>query len=296
MNAKELDARLLKSGAEVPMANIHYSQGPFQGSDGTQRYQQVWRPEQPKAGVIIIHGYAEHSGRYADFAADLANQNFAVYTFDLRGHGHSEGERGSVHSLNEAAADVEVFLKAVRQQANQPLFLLGHSMGGTIAMLFALRYESSSALLRGLILSAPFLQAGLASWLVRPLSLLSRFAPQMPIIRLDNSAISRDAKVVQRYQLDPLVYHGRLSARTVVALLQATQQIQAQQQRIRLPLLILHGTADRLATSAGSQLLYGQAQSSDKTLKIYPDLYHEVLNESEPQVLEDIMTWLNQRP
>lgn len=278
------------------MAKIYYSQGTFKGSDGTQRYQQAWHPEMPKARIVIIHGYAEHSGRYADFAADLAAQNFAVHTFDLRGHGHSEGKRGCVHSLSEAAADVEIFLKAVRQQApNQPLFLLGHSMGGTIATLFALRCEPSCALLRGLILSAPFLKAGLASLLMRPLSLLSRFAPQMPTIHLDNSAISRDVKVVQRYQLDPLVYHNRLPAQTVTALLQATQQIQAQQQRIRLPLLILHGTADRLATFAGSQLLYKQAQSSDKTLKIYSGLYHEVLNESEPQVLEDLMTWLNQR-
>jgi acylglycerol lipase len=277
------------------MAEIHYSQGTFQGSDGTQRYQQSWHPAQPKAGVVIVHGYAEHSGRYADFAVHLANQNFAVYSFDLSGHGRSEGKRGYITSLNEAAVDLEILIETVDQQIDQPLFLLGHSMGGAIAMLFALQLEQACTRLQGLILSGPFLQVRLGSLLLPPLSLLSTFAPQMPTIRLDSTAISRDAEVVQRYQDDPLVYYNRLPAQTVVALLQATQQIQTQQHCLHLPLLILHGTRDRLATIAGSQLLYRQAQSLDKTLKTYEGLYHEVLNESEPQVLEDVTTWLNER-
>lgn len=281
---------------QVPTAELQYFQGTFRGSDGTQRYQQSWRPELPKAGVVIVHGYAEHSGRYADFATYLAKQNIAVYAFDLRGHGRSEGERGYVNSLGNASADLEIFLEAVREKADHPLFLLGHSMGGAIAVLFALQLdEQPGTLLQGLILSGPFLKVGLVALLVRPLLLLSTFAPQMPTIRLDSTAISRDAKVVQRYQHDPLVYHDRLPAQTVVALLQATQQIQTQQQRIHLPLLILHGTADRLAMVTGSELLYAQAQSHDKTLKRYAGLYHEVLNESDPQVLEDLLAWLNKR-
>lgn len=277
------------------MAEIYYSQGTFKGSDGTQRYQQFWRPQHSKAGVVIVHGYAEHSGRYADFAVQLAQRDFAVYTFDLRGHGYSEGERGYVNSLNESAADLEIFIQLVREQeVSQSLFLLGHSMGGTIATLFALQSEQSHTL-QGLILSGPFLKARLAALLIHPLSILSRFAPLLPTIRLDSSTISRDATVVQRYQLDPLVYHNRLPSQTALALLQATEQIQTQQQHLCLPLLILHGTADRLATITGSQLLYAQAQAPDKTLKTYAGLYHEVLNESDPQVLEDLITWLNQR-
>ncbi|NJO80402.1 MAG: alpha/beta hydrolase [Cyanobacteria bacterium RM1_2_2] len=278
------------------MAAIQYSQGTFTGSDGTQRYEQFWRPASPKAAVAIVHGYAEHSGRYANFAVNLAQQNFAVYAFDLRGHGKSEGERGYVNSLNEFAADLEIFLRAVRQrEADQPLFLLGHSMGGTIATLFTIQLQQSHSLLQGLILSGPLLKVGLAALLGYPLSVLSHFWPNLPTIRLDSTAISRDAAVVEGYQIDPLVYHGRLSAQTVTAILQATQQIQAQQQRISLSLLILHGTADRLATVAGSQLLYQQAQSPDKTLKCYTGLYHEVLNESAPQVLSDLTSWLTER-
>jgi alpha-beta hydrolase superfamily lysophospholipase len=277
------------------MAEVQYSQGTFRGSDGTQRYQQSWRSEMPKAAVAIVHGYAEHSSRYADFAVCLAQQNFAVYTFDLRGHGQSAGERGYVHSMSDCVADLAIFLKTIREQAaDQPLFLLGHSMGGTIATLLAIQLEPSCSLLQGLILSGPLLKVWLASLLVHPLSVLSRFAPQMPTIRLDSTAISRDAAVIEGYQLDPLVYHGRLPAQTVTAILKATEQIQSQQQRVSVPLLILHGSADRLAPVAGSQWLYQQAQSANKTLKCYAGLYHEVLNESEPQVLADLTFWLTE--
>lgn len=278
------------------MTEIRYGQATFQGSDATQRYQQSWHPENPKASVLIVHGYAEHSGRYADVAIHLAQQGFAVYTCDLLGHGHSAGDPGFVTSFSQYLTDLEIFLAAVRGESAQPLFLLGHSMGGTIAALLALQLEQQHrTLLQGLILSAPFLKVQLASLLIYPLSVLGQALPKLPTIRLDSDAISRDREIVQRYRTDPLVYHNRLPLQTVVAILRATQQIQARQM-ISLPLLILHGTADRLAAVEDSQRFYQQAQSPDKTLNRYQGLYHEVLNEPEKaQVLTDLTTWLNHR-
>lgn len=266
-----------------------------QASDGQRLFERSWLPERdPRSAVGIVHGYAEHSGRYDHVAERLVASGHAVYAFDLRGHGRSEGRRAYVRTLDEHVADLEAFLARVgEREPDLPLFLLGHSMGGTIvtSLLVSGRRDVS-----GVILSGAALQPGRAlSRLVQGfISLLGRLAPRLPLAKLKSEKISRDPDVVAGYDSDPLVHRGRMQAGTASAIIRATRAIDAQMEAITLPLLILHGTSDDLTDPDGSRRLYQRAGSPDKTLKLYDGLYHEVLNEPEKQqVLSDILDWLD---
>jgi alpha-beta hydrolase superfamily lysophospholipase len=259
-------------------------------------YEQSWQPEKSAASVAIVHGYAEHSARYAHVAAHLAQHGYAVYAFDLRGHGRSAGRRCFVRSFDEYLADLELFLARVAARApGKPIFMLGHSMGGAIATLFVIKRR---AVLRGLILSGASLKISddVSPALRRVSAFVGRLFPKLPTIRLDSRAISRDPEVVKSYETDMLVYHGSAPAGTATSFFRAVSDIQAGMELIDLPLLILHGAQDRLADVAGSKRLYARVRSRDKQLKLYDGLYHEILNEPErAQVLADITTWLAAR-
>ena len=179
------------------------------------------------------------------------------------------------------------------ERPRQALFLLAHSMGGAIAILFAL---SSGQGLRGLVLSAPMTNLGNAApeWLIQASQLLGRYVPRLPTTRVPFSYVSRDPQVVARFYADPLVYHRRVSAHTGAELVRATREIDVHMERLSLPLLIMHGTEDRVVDVRGSRQLYARAQSSDRTLKLYDGLYHHILNEPEKdRVLDDIVGWLD---
>lgn len=269
----------------------------FQAGDGVQLFERSWLPEgDPKSVVVIVHGYAEHSGRYQHVAERLVGSGHTVYAFDLRGHGRSQGKRTYVRSLDEHVTDLEGFLACVRQREPAlPLFLLGHSMGGTIVTLFLISTEHD---VRGAILSGAGLKlpGGISRILQWLLTVLGRFAPRLPVRKLKSEDISRDETVVSRYDTDPLVYRGRMHAGTATAVIQAIRTIQARMEAIALPLLLLHGTSDSLTEPEGSSQLYQRAGSPDKTLKLYEGLYHEVLNEPEKeQVLADLIEWLNRQ-
>jgi acylglycerol lipase len=275
------------------MGKIQHSEGVFQSFDGSQLYEQSWLPESSNASIIIVHGYAEHSQRYTHVAFHLALHEFAVYTFDLRGHGKSSGDHCFVNFFNDYLTDLEIFLTKIKErEPGKPVFLLGHSMGGTISTLFAIKHQPQ---LRGLILSAPFLQVPnhISTLAIRLNALLSRVIPKLPTTKLDSRTLSRDLQVVKSYETDPLVYQGRTPARTGAEIIRATREIQLSMEAVKLPLLILHGTSDRLAQFEGSKQLYDCAGSQDKLLKLYDDLYHEVFNEPEKiQILEDLTMWL----
>lgn len=264
--------------------------------DGLRLFEQWWLPEdKPKAVVIIVHGYGEHSGRYGHAAEYLTQNGYCVYAFDLRGHGRSEGKRAFVWSFGEYLIDLENFLSRIRKaEGRKPVFILGHSLGGTIATLFAITRKPD---INGLILSGPFLKfTGDISPLLQNLALLlGPFFPKMPLFkRLNVYLISRDPEVVARYESDPLIYHGRTYVREAAEIIRAIKQIQAQMGTVSLPLIILHGTSDRLSEVEGSRQLYSRASSTDKTLKLYEGLYHEVLNEPQKmRVLADIVAWLD---
>ncbi|GAB4323689.1 MAG: alpha/beta hydrolase [Dehalococcoidia bacterium] len=260
---------------------------------GPRLFEQSWLPDgAAKASVAVVHGLGEHSGRYAPLADELTRHGYAVHALDLRGHGRSEGERAYVTSFGAYLDDLQRFLARVRRPG-EPLFVLGHSMGGTIVTLAAIARGIEA---EGIVLSGPALPDGRQpSWLQRSvIRVLARVAPRTPLMRLDANLISRDPEVVERYLVDPLVYHGRLRAGFIAAFMRALARIGRDMERFDLPLLILHGSEDRLASPEGSRMLRSRAGSDDVTFKLYRGLYHEVLNEPErARVLKDVIEWLD---
>jgi lysophospholipase len=197
--------------------------------------------------------------------------------------------------MDDVVADVDALVdRAVTAQPEAPVFMLGHSMGGLIALPYALAHQQRLA---GLILSAPL--AAIEA-VPRPLELVGRalsvVAPRAPLIAIDASLVSRDPGVVAAYRSDPLVHHGKLPARTAAQLADAVASLPATVGAIALPTLILYGTADGLCPPAGSVMLAERIGSDDKTVKAYEGLFHEILNEPERDVvLDDIVAWLATR-
>lgn len=270
----------------------------FETFDGLRLFARRREPERrpPRARVLIVHGYAEHSGRYEELVERLLAAGYGVGQFDLRGHGRSEGPRGYVRSFENYLRDLERFLARERAyDSERPIFVLGHSLGGLIVAHWAVDRASPVA---GLIFSGAALKINeeIHPWLQRLSGLIGAVAPRLPTIRLDERAISRDLEVVRRFREDPLVFHGRMPARTGAELVRASRQIGGQLSKLTQPVLFMHGTADRLADPAGSRLAYERAASADKTLKLYPGLYHEIFNEPERrQVFDDLVGWLDAR-
>jgi acylglycerol lipase len=269
----------------------------FIARDGLDLYEQWWLPgAEPAAAVVVVHGINEHSGRYARLADDLNRRGYAVYAMDLRGHGRSEGARVLVRSFDEYLDDVEILLDRVAgRQPGKPLFLLGHSMGGAIVALLGMLRPPK---VRGLVLSGPsvVVAGGVFPVLRRLAALVSAVWPTLQLVRLGCWYISRDPAVVEAFKNDPLVFHDRFPVRTGAEILRAAKRIQMNMEQLRLPLLILQGGKDYVTDAEGARLLAARAGSTDKTLRLYPGLYHEVFSEPErEQVLADTLAWLDAR-
>ncbi len=278
---------------------MHTTTGSFEAGDGRRLFERHWLPEGPiRADLVIVHGYAEHSGRYAHVGAYLAGRGFAVHALDLRGHGESDGEPVLVRSFEEFLDDLDAFLARVRaQSAGRQLFLLGHSMGGGIvAASLATRHPD----VRGAVLSGAVLPTGSGgvwqSLMMRVMIALGRLAPKLKLRALAAESVSRDPAVVKLYDSDPLNFRGKMPAGTAGAMMSAVRTIERHAGAIADPLLILHGTADALTSPDGSRWLFEHVASTDKTLKLYEGLYHEILNEPEQlEVMDDIAAWMEAR-
>jgi alpha-beta hydrolase superfamily lysophospholipase len=267
----------------------------FSGCRGVSIFARAWLPDrQPRAVVVVSHGLAEHGGRYRDLAQRLVSEGFAVYAMDHRGHGRSGGRRANVERFDYLVSDLGTFVgRTLREHPSLPGVLLGHSMGGAIAFACALRHQSS---LKALVLSAPALSVAgtvpaLRLALVR---LLSKVAPNTGALTLPATAISRDPAVVRAYEQDPLVHRGSIPARTLAELLQAMTLLQARAHELRLPVLVQHGAADSLVPLAAVQPVYKRLGAArQRTMHVYPELYHEVYNEPERErVIGDLLRWL----
>jgi alpha-beta hydrolase superfamily lysophospholipase len=255
---------------------------------------QSWLPDAPaRAALIIVHGFGEHSDRYDHVAQALTGHGIAVYACDHRGHGRSQGPR-AVIDVADVVSDVDqLVVLAAGEQPDTPVFMLGHSLGGMIAVQYALHHQ---ARLSGLVLSGALATIDASPALRRIGRLVSAIAPRAPTIALDAELVSRDPAVVAAYRADPLVHHGRIPARTAAQIAETTAAFPEQVGAIMLPTLILYGTADGLCPPAGSVMLGEQLGSTDVSIRAYEGLYHEILNEPErATVIGDVRDWLTTR-
>ncbi|MCF7808408.1 MAG: lysophospholipase [Candidatus Marinimicrobia bacterium] len=274
--------------------SVHMHETTFETIDGFSLYECSWLLDEPKGIVLICHGIAEHCGRYDHVARSLCEAGYGVVAFDLRGHGKSSGKRNYVDSFSDYLDDLgEVLDRLKKTYPGIPVFLMGHSMGGGIVTLFAMERHPD---VKGLLLSAPSAKVSddLSPLLQKISGILSALAPKLPAIKLDNSFISKDPKVREAYDSDPLNYRKGILARTGAEVLKSTKQISEGCNAIEEPILIMHGTEDKLADMSGSEMLYEKVASKDKTLKRYEGLYHEILNEPEQDIVKaDIIQWLD---
>ena len=257
---------------------------------------QSWRPESPKAIVLIAHGLAEHSGRYPHVAEALTQAGYAVFAVDHAGHGQSPGKRGGVYDFNIL---IEGMLELDRHARvalpGLPVTLLGHSMGGLIAALTALREQDR---FKALVLSGPAVIAPdpPPAWQEAIVRFLARVAPSLGALALDSNEISGDPDVVQAYLDDPLVYNGKVPAGLVVAIFDAMADLRERARSLELPMLLMHGSEDKLTAPEGATLVYQEAAATDKTIKMWPGLKHEIFNEPEQvEVLAEMTEWLDAR-
>ncbi|WP_085996180.1 alpha/beta fold hydrolase [Nocardia cyriacigeorgica] len=281
--------------ASVSDGQTHADSGSFIGH-GARIEWRAWLPDSAARGVIVlVHGVAEHAGRYEHVGRRLAGAGFAVYALDHPGHGHSGGARANIGSMDAAADNVATLLAMARLEFPEvPAFLLGHSMGSLIVLFLATRAPIE---VDGVVVSAPPLDIPVGNPIQRMLApVLTKLTPNLGVLKLDSTDISRDPKVVAAYDSDPLVYRGKLPARTATEILNAAMAVKGRLRKLTAPTLAMHGTADTIAAPSSTDLIEKGAGAEDLTVRRYDGLYHEIFNEPEQdQVLTDVVDWLEAR-
>jgi alpha-beta hydrolase superfamily lysophospholipase len=270
-------------------------EGTFTSSDGTRIFHRSWQPpDLPRAAVVIVPGFNSHSGYYRWVGQQLATRRAAAYAVDLRGRGQSDGDRFYVGSFDDYLRDVDTMVGvAASQHPGVPLFVFGHSAGGVLACLYALGHQSRLA---GLICESFAFQTPAPEFALAALKGLSHIFPHAHVLRLKNEDFSRDAAVVEAMNADPLIAHETQPTQTVAELARADERLGAAFPEITLPVLILHGTADRAARPSGSRAFFDAVGSIDKTLKLYDGVYHDPLNDAgRERVMADITAWIDAR-
>jgi acylglycerol lipase len=272
---------------------VQHTEGRFIGGGSTELYYQSWKPiGRPQASVAMAHGFGEHGGRYLNLVKHLVPHGYAVYALDHRGHGRSPGKRGHINRWNEYRDDVRGFIGLIRHhEPNLPVFLLGHSLGGLIALEYVLRDPDG---LKGVIASGPLLvQARISPAIIAVARILSRLMPSLAIkTGLDAAALSRDPAVVKEYQEDPLV-HSYGTPRLSTEITAAQRWTNAHAADINLPIMMILGGQDKLVSPEGGRKFFAHVTFADKELKEYPDAYHEPHNDViADHVIWDVRRWL----
>lgn len=273
---------------------MEHIEGIFKGVRDADIYYQGWLPdEKAKAVLLVVHGLGEHCGRYENVVNHFIPLGYAVYGLDHLGHGKSEGAREYVERFDDFTDSLTIFYDMITAwQPGKAIFILGHSMGGLITSYYLLDCQDK---FKGAVISAPAVKLGdsFSPAAIAMSRVLSKLAPKMGLVVLDANGISKDPEVVEAYVNDPLVYHGKTTARLGAESLSAMLRVTEEAGKITLPILIVQGSQDSLVEPAGAQMLYDKASSEDKSLKIYEGLYHEVFNEPEcDRVLKDVEDWL----
>lgn len=276
---------------------MQHAEGQFRGLKDLNIYYQRWLPEgEPRAVLLLAHGYAEHSGRYMNLVNYFVPRGYAVFALDHRGHGRSEGPRARVDDFDEYVVDLKTFFDLVREEAaGQKVVLVGHSMGASVSVAFALRHQAELA---ALVLSGCVIAPS------DPEKLAELAARTPPRVADLSYALSRDPAVGETYRNDPLVTY-RPPSETPAARQERPGSAAAAMQRpplyerageIKLPTLMMAGTGSPLGDGPRSEAFYEALGASDKTLKLYEGLLHEIFNEPEhPQVMRAMEAWLSER-
>jgi len=269
----------------------------FSGWAGLDLYFDERHPDAGgKAAVILLHGYAEHSGRYSGVADRLVSSGYSVYYYDQRGHGRSEGVRADVVRFTDLVRDLRTFIGYAREQnAEKKIFLLAHSTGAAASVLYLAGADVAAD---GLITSGLYiLDAGeYDRWKINLSKFLVHLAPLVPAQELDPVRIAEDPGVVEAYRKDPLVYHGGVRVRMGTHFIKMESYLSAALPVVSVPLLLFHGENDRLASPESSRMLYEQAASTDKTFTMVENVGHEVLHDHGWQDrCGSIVAWLDGR-
>lgn len=264
----------------------------FTSKTGTKIFYRSWKiSTPPRAVIVLVHGLNSHTGYYEHFAEQLNNGGFEAYGIDIVGRGNSEGERYYIPDFQSVVADIDQ-LVTIAQNVNPslPLFLLGHSAGGVFASVYAVKHQEK---LKGLISESFAFQVPAPDFALATLKFLANFIPHAKVVQLKNEDFSRDKTVVQAMNNDPLLAKEKQPTKTMQQLILAAAYLKKEMPNITLPLLILHGTADKATKPEGSQYFYNNVSSQDKTLKLYKEHYHDLLNDLDNGiVIKDIEDWL----
>ncbi|OCT85820.1 hypothetical protein XELAEV_18023989mg [Xenopus laevis] len=249
--------------------------------------------------MFIVHGAGEHCCRYDDLAQILTALNFLVFSHDHVGHGQSEGERMTIHDFHIFVRDNIQHLDLMKKQyPDLPIFMCGHSMGGAIAILTVDERPDDFS---GLILISPLVlpsPQSATSFKVFAAKLLNYVLPNLSLGSIDPSFVSRNKKEVEAYTTDPLVYHGGMKVSFGVQLLNATSRVEKALPLFKVPVLLFHGTLDKLCDIRGSHVMIDTIQSEEKTLKVYEGAFHALhkeLPEVTSSVFQEIESWLQQK-
>ena len=267
-------------------------QSQYHLKDGTRLEIYKWQIDNPQAHLVVVHGYAEHAIRYDAFGKYLNRRGINMTSYDQRGHGKSEGPRAYVNRFIQYVQD----LKEIETIIDEPFFLMGHSMGGLVLNEYLLTQDIAK--IKGAISGSAALEIDpdLSPMLQRLAPILSYFLPKMKLEKLDTTTLTRSPENFEMYHSDPLNYLEGMKARIGAEMLKTIKKNRSLFNKIDVPLLVLHGEGDRIAMPGGSKKLYQDATSSDKTLKLYPGLYHELIHEPEKdQVMKDIAGWILER-
>lgn len=265
---------------------MHHSTATLTATDGTSLFTRRWTPDFGATGaVLLVHGVHEHSGRHAQFAAALMAKGLDVTAYDARGHGQSGGPRADVERFSAYTADLDVVLAHVRETAEgKPVVLFGHSMGGLVAAAYVAEHGAGG--LAGLVLSSAALQTFPVPRLLDKVAPhVARWRPTMVVTKLDLSKLSHDPAVERAYREDPLNTIAGLGARLAHELLLASRRLQAHADAFTLPMLLIHGTGDRITPADGSRWLAEAAPSPDVTLRLVEGGYHELMKEPDRDVI-----------
>jgi alpha-beta hydrolase superfamily lysophospholipase len=276
---------------------MNHIEGTFPGPQEIPIYYQGWQPEgDPKAVLLLVHGLAEHSGRYGNVVDYFVPRGYAVYALDHVGHGKSGGTRVHVDKFLDFLTPIETLFNSIQEwKPDRPVFLIGHSLGSLIGASYLLIHqeELAGAVLTGVLAEIPDHINPLTRFAA---GIFSTLFPKMGLTAIDTEGLSKDPDVIEAYENDPLVTTGKSTARLGAEIISALQYLNALGEEITLPLLLLQGSDDPIVNPHGAQHLYELVDSEDKTLTYYEGLYHEIFNEPErDQVLQDVKDWLQRQ-